>query len=266
MLDKSIRYLVNFSIYHSRWDELKLEDFKFEYNPEKGAEMRIKVSKTNSMSDLDSIDMIKVKNISTEYLRKIIEYCQKNDIEILLTHIPYPATDGKIGVSKYVQEISNEYNVNYINFLDMDIVNYDTDCYDSSSHLNPSGARKVTNYIGQYIMNNYDIQDQRKNEAYKFWNQDYNEYIDYKIKKLQNNKKNLNNYLMLLYGEEDIKYEIKISSQKQIERESTLYYLLKNIHNNYKIDDSVFIENKDKTIQIITWDTRNGEILDIVWW
>ena len=70
---------------------------------------------------------------------------------------------------------------------------------------------------------------------------------------------------MLLYDEEDIKYEIKISSKRKIEEGSTLKNLLENIGNNYQIDDSSFEKNKDKTIKITTWDNRTGEEIDTVW-
>ena len=70
---------------------------------------------------------------------------------------------------------------------------------------------------------------------------------------------------MLLYGEDDIRYEIKISSTREINEGTTLYELLKNLDNNYSIDDSAFEKNKDKTINITTWDNRTGEEIDKVW-
>lgn len=79
-------------------------------------------------------------------------------------------------------------------------------------------------------------------------------HIVLKIENLEKNKKNFNNYLMLIYGEEDMRYEIKISSTKEIKVGTTLYELLKNLNNNYQIDDTVFEENKNKTIKITTWD------------
>ena len=259
-------YLFDFSLYHSRWDELIKEDFVQVSKKEKGAETRTSVVLPNKINNFSDVDIYKEnENVNMQYLRKIIEYCKEKDIEILLTYFPYPAEKRDIGISKYVQKIADEYDVNYINFLSMNVVDYNTDCYDSNSHLNPSGARKVTEYLGQYIMENYDIPDQRQNEAYSFWYQDYDEYIDLKIENLEKNKKNLNNYLMLLYDEEDIKYEIKISTKRKIEEGSTLKNLLENIGNNYQIDDSSFEKNKDKTIKITTWDNRTGEEIDTVW-
>ena len=73
---------------------------------------------------------------------------------------------------------------------------------------------------------------------------------------------------MLLYGEKDIKYEITISSKKKIEEGSVLQQLFENINNNYNISDEVFKnskENKNKTINIKTYDNRNGELIEEVW-
>ena len=265
LLDKSVEYLFNFSLYHSRWSELTKDDFMINNNYEKGAESRISITEPNQVENFKNIEIYnKEETINMKYLRKIIEYCRENNIEILVTYIPYPVDNEEASTAKYVQTICNEYDINYINFLEKNIVDYNTDCYDTE-HLNPSGARKVTEYLGKYITENYDIPDQRQNEAYSFWYQDYDEYIDLKIENLEKNKKNLNNYLMLLYDEEDIGYEIKISSKRKIEEGSTLKNLLENIGNNYQIDDSSFEKNKDKTIKITTWDNRTGEEIDTVW-
>lgn len=267
--DSLVEYLFDFSIYHSRWKELNKNDFMINYSSGiiKGAAQKIDIFDRKSVNRFDLIKTYNGKEtVSMEYLRKIIEYCQQNKIEILVTNIPYKATDSQISISKYVSIICDEYNVNHINFLGIDIVDYKTDYADSDSHLNPSGARKVTNYLGKYIMENYDIRDQRNNDSYSFWYKDYNEYIDYKIRNLKNNKDNLNNYLMLLYGEKDIKYEIKISSKREIKEETTLYNLLENLGNNYRIDDSVFEDKEDKTIKITTWDKRDSSLINKLWW
>ena len=82
---------------------------------------------------------------------------------------------------------------------------------------------------------------------------------------MNKNENSLNNYLMLLYGEKDIRYEIKISSRKKIEEGSTFQRLLANLENNYKIDDTAFEEIQDKTVKITTYDNRNGSEIETVW-
>ncbi len=266
ILDNIMEYLFNFSIYHARWNNLSQEDFKYINKYEKGAEYKINVAETDEMIAFDSVDIFdKEETVNMKYLRKIIEYCQANRIEVLVTCNPYIPSYDEIAVSKYVQTICNEYNINYINFLNMDIVDYDIDFFDKNQHLNVSGARKVTDYLGRYIMENYDILDQRENKNYSFWNEDYNHYIDMKISSLRKNKQSLNNYLMLLYGEKDIKFEIKLSSKKEIQEGSTFQRLLANLENNYQIDDTAFEDNQDKTIKITIYDNRVGKEIETVW-
>lgn len=70
---------------------------------------------------------------------------------------------------------------------------------------------------------------------------------------------------MLLYGESDISYDIKVSSKIQIEKGSTLQKLLENLNNNYEIDDDEFINDINKTIKITTKDNRSGKEIDTIW-
>lgn len=266
LLKNEAEYLFNFSIYHSRWNELYKDDFVENNSCEKGAVTITKVETPNQMSEFDEIEMYNNdENINMQYLRKMIAYCKENNIEVLLIYLPFPANDLDIAISKRIDKIANECGIKYINFLGMDTVDLNIDCQDKDSHLNQSGGIKVTDYIGKYIKENYDVPDQRENESYSFWNKDYDKYIDLKISNLEKNKNNLNNYLMLLYGENDISYEIKISSNIKLNEDRTLQKLLENLDNNYEIDDEEFKDNPKVNIKITTWDKRDGKIIDSVW-
>src|SRR5699024_5750378 len=97
VLDNEINFLFNFSLYHSRWNELTKEDFIISKDYEKGAESRIAVSTPNQVSNFEKVPVYdEEETVNMEYLRKVIEYCQKNNIEILITYLPYPATDTNI--------------------------------------------------------------------------------------------------------------------------------------------------------------------------
>ena len=266
LIDYMMNYIFNFSIYHSRWDELEKADFKKDINYQKGANLQQGVTAHDINTDFETVSIYNDKEtIGMEYLRKIIEYCQKKKIDVLVAMMPYPANNTEIGQSKYIKQICDEYNVNYVNFLkDKEIVNDSTDYRDQHGHLNASGARKVTKYLGKYIMENYNIPDQRKNEAYSFWNKDLNEYIDYKIQRLKANNKDLQKYLMLLY-DDDFKFDIKIKSTVKIEEGSTLSELLKNLNNDYEIDDTAFKNAKDKNIKITVYDKRDNKKIDEVY-
>lgn len=130
LLDNIMEFLFNFSMYHARWNELDKEDFKNMNEYEKGAEYRVNVvPRPNITNKFNTVDIFnKEETVNMKYLRKIIEYCQENNIEILVTYNPYIALDKEISASKYVQAICDGYNVNYINFLGIDIVDYGIDC------------------------------------------------------------------------------------------------------------------------------------------
>ena len=164
------------SQYHNRWNQLTDDDFNVEYNSEKGAEMRVDLVTPLSFETIPAEQKVLDNTVSIEYLERIIVECEAAGIEVLLTYLPFPAEAYYQEEANRCYDIAEAYGVDYINFLEIDIVDYQTDCYDEASHLNPSGARKVTSYIGQYIMDNYAVSDQRQNTDYEDWMSDYEEY------------------------------------------------------------------------------------------
>ena len=244
----------DFSVYHSRWAELTDDDFSPSINVEKGAESRIGVSVPNSISEID--EKFEGNSIGIRYLERIINECKAKGIEVLLVNPPLPATDEQRMDANRVYDIAEENNVNYINFLDMDIVNYETDMYDPDSHLNPSGARKVTDYIGKYINDNYDIPDRRLEESYNSWYDDYDIYSSFKFDNLKS-EENLDSYLTLLYGE-DFDISVILGNKSLVTDD---YY--SKFFDNIGIDlKSVELADISEDIKIIVSDNVSGNVID----
>ena len=190
-----IGLLWDYSVYHSRWPEIGRSDFVPDITYEKGAESRIAVTR-GQMEKIPSDQKMESGTTGDRYLRKMIEECQDRGIEVLLTYLPFLAVEHLQMEANHVYDLAEEYGVNYINFLDMDIVNFQTDLYDKS-HVNPSGARKITDYLGEYLISNYEIADQRQNEEYSFWYEDYNEYLALENRNITTCE-DIEAYLMLL--------------------------------------------------------------------
>ena len=193
-------FLWNFSLYHDRWQELGFEDFVPPVLLEKGAKTEFAVAVPKQTKPIDPSDMLEGETTGVRYLRKMIEDCQARGIQVLLTYMPFPADTLYQREANRVTELAEEYGVAYLNFLTMDIVDYDTDCYDADSHLNSSGAQKVTAYLGRYITENYDIPDRRDDPAYADWYEDYEAYTGFKLENLAS-QKDLKIHLMLLADE-----------------------------------------------------------------
>ena len=187
----------DFSIYHDRWSQIVMNDFVPGATPEKGAESRIAVAENAVFTPIDRSRVLTDDTVGVAYLRKAIELCQQRGIDVLLTYLPFPASEGEQMEANRIYEIAAEYGVDYINFLDMDLVDFTVDSYDPVSHLNPSGARKVTDYLGKYIREHYDVPDRRQDPAYAGWYEDYEAYTKFKLDNL-GAQTDLKNYLMLL--------------------------------------------------------------------
>lgn len=221
-----LEVLWDYSIYHTRWDDLGEEDFIIEFTREKGAEHYAGVVPAEKMVRIPAESKLEEDTVSIEYLRKMIEDCNNRGIDVLLTYLPFMADETCQKEANRVYDIAREYGVGYINFLDVDVVNYRTDYCDSDYHLNPSGARKVTDYIGQYIKEHYDIPDQRDNGAYAHWYVDYEEYTNGQKNELRN-LESLDKYLMMLA---DKNYSVLIEVRNaEIWRDKYYLDLLENL-------------------------------------
>lgn len=154
-------YIWNLGKYHSRWNELTENDITDGMvTKEKGAESRIGVDTPPAFSLVDKTQVMNIDDTEgLKYLRRMIEECKARGIEVLLINLPYPAAEMDQLTANSIYKVAEEYNVNYINFVAMDnVVDYSIDLFDAE-HLNPSGAMKVTDYLGHYITENYDIPD-----------------------------------------------------------------------------------------------------------
>ncbi len=110
---------------------------------------------------------------SLENLEKIFELCNKNDIDVMLLEMPSGTSwnyQRHNAVAKYASNKG-------VRFLDMNtcIDEYNLDFkkdfrdYDAN-HLNYYGALKVTDYIGRFIDENYNVENRFQNPDYDYWN------------------------------------------------------------------------------------------------
>ena len=238
--------LVDFSTYHTRWNDLDEEDINLVYTKEKGAETKIGVAIPKKPIWLKDKEKTEDHTVGATYLRKMIEECEQRDIKVLLTYLPFPPAMYHQKDANLVEDIAKEYDIEYINFLnDKDIINFDTDCFDPDSHLNYSGARKVTAYLGNHITKKYGIQDRRQDENYVSWNKDYEDYMTFKFDRLKQQDA-LDNNLMLL-SDIEMNSCIYIKGESGILQDKRMVELIKNVAGNkrlLKLDEAI-AQNKD---------------------
>lgn len=114
-----------------------------------------------------------INSKNEKYLRKIIEYSQKNGINILLANTPWPQIDeeGQMYFN-YIGKLAKEYNVPFLDgnlYWDEIGIDWSTDRNDKHGHLNYSGATKYTHWLDEYISEHYDIADHRNDPEYSVY-------------------------------------------------------------------------------------------------
>ena len=96
--------------------------------------------------------------------------------------------------------------------------NHDTT---DGEHLNYFGATKVTEFVGNYLVENYDLHDHRNENTYAFMNDKYKEYLYYRNKMMLNATSRTDDYtdvltdsinqentiVVMAYGGEATKYD-----------------------------------------------------------
>ncbi len=188
--------LWTFPVFHSRWSQLTEEDFRPKKNMTRGAIANNELFWGEFFPDDSEMGKV-TETVSMDYLRRAIEECQSRGIEVLLTYIPLFADAKQQAMADYAGKIAAEYGVDYINFFDLDVANYHVDFADSAGHLNTAGARKITDYIGDYITEHCGIPDRRGEAAYADWERDHAVYVQQKDETLRACGE-LRQYLMLL--------------------------------------------------------------------
>ena len=167
--------------YHNAWKAL----FDGPGGPKKsykGFEIRDKVVSYEGDEEYmkETKDKAQIPEVVRIYMEKIKRLCEKNGADLLLVSAPSPKN---YNYKKHnsLEEYARENNLPYVDlnmkFRDIGI-DWKQDSYDRGDHLNISGARKVTAYIGQYLADNYDLPDRRNDDGWREWDDLAKEYLE----------------------------------------------------------------------------------------
>lgn len=197
--DKRTEYLFPLYLYHDRWENLELKDFLpyfLRYTPKRNARKGVTLvtdwtactEPTTALDYAYNGETVELTEEALYWYCRLKELCDENDVELLFVVVPYETpvggtVDGTIGQMKMynaTEEWCSENSVGYLNlFRNLDEMEFDygTDMQDVS-HVNILGAEKVTEAVGRYIVQNYDISCSRNNEEVSaLWDNFYELYL-----------------------------------------------------------------------------------------
>lgn len=153
--------------YHTRWRGLEENDFVFldKYRQDKlkgytqkatycGLEDYVPFEAGSSKEETPMLPLMK------EYLDKIAELCRQEDISLILTKTPTTSENA----AKYytIQKYADERGLLFLDFNEKTLYEKIDFCFQTdncdSGHGNLWGAKKITNYIGKILVNQYGIE------------------------------------------------------------------------------------------------------------
>ncbi len=115
---RASQLLWNFSIYHSRWSDLKWYDFSVNYTPELGAESRVGVAVPENIA-VNTGEKSSYDTIGFKYLNYIVEECTKHNIKLMLTYLPFPANSSAWKEANAVSDFAKQKDIEFLNFLEV---------------------------------------------------------------------------------------------------------------------------------------------------
>lgn len=114
------------------------------------------------------------------YLERIVTLCEEHDSELMLITVP-ASSSWNLARHNGVQGFADEYGLTYLDYNMADLnpgIDWRTDTPDGGSHLNVLGAQKLTGALGTYLMENYDLEDHRRQPGFESWDKDAVTYTE----------------------------------------------------------------------------------------
>ncbi len=168
-------YLFPLALYHSRWSSLTKDDIIPVRSPMKGAEVRDK-TEPQQYSPWPTEEKSEVFLSEGLNLDRLIDLCEKNNIEPVFVCLPVPGADYYTTINSF-EEYFHERGIPFINYWkDDSLLDYEKDFADDS-HLNRSGAIKLSGAIGKYLSDHYSF-DHENNKTDDEWNRELKEYME----------------------------------------------------------------------------------------
>ncbi len=158
-----IDLMMGLPTYHTRYTELNKMDFSryfwnFEIADKSASSWSFVACEPNDISHvMDTEPLVEKHEI---YLKKIIDLCQAEGIELYLYTSPYIVSEKEQMRFNTIANIAKEYGIEYENYnliYDQFGLDYSTDYADALGHMNDAGIEKTTKYLGERLRALYDL-------------------------------------------------------------------------------------------------------------
>lgn len=192
--DASENYLIPFVKYHSRWRELKANDFKFDRDIDfmaacRGFPLLTKAMVNKSMKEVHYVDCtpLPLDPYFVDWIERFNDMVRVYGAELMLLTAPSPMNAEQRGKYSFLHQYANKHGIKYLdlnsefNSLGIDV---NRDFFDFG-HLNVWGAEKATRRIGRYLLENFKFEIDKSPERANEWKNICERYDYYKAKAIR---------------------------------------------------------------------------------
>ena len=179
--EKAKTYINDFLNYHNNWKTMEsFEDFKYKENKELDyafgyvyAGAPLPASNFWYQPHFNEMPEVELDSTDLQAFNNIYNLCQENGIQLLLYMMPMDSLDEINQAYRYkIWDWADEHEVKYLDFVDMaEKLDYRMQIHNDGFHSYSNGSSFITDYISDYIVDNYDIKNHKDNEflnkAYK---------------------------------------------------------------------------------------------------
>ena len=167
-----LSYFIPLLRWHSRWSELKAEDFEYMFTRDRvtvaGYLMQTAVRPMTQLPSAPILEDPAIGDICWEYLDRIRSLCENNGATLILIKSPslYPHwyDEWDEQVSAYAEKNGLDY-INFLPLADGIGIDMQTDTYDGGLHLNVYGAEKLGRYFAGILSEKYGVPDRSADKA-----------------------------------------------------------------------------------------------------
>ena len=162
--------------FHSRWSELEEWDFSHQVNGMKGSLVYwpyLKNTQDVSKSYNLTTDLEALEEKQAECLEDLLDYCDAEQVRVLFVTVPQAISDQTV-LMQYntIEDRVRERGYDCLDLMDPELcgIQPDTDYY-NKNHTNVHGSLKISDYLADYLNENYGFSDKRGAPGYESWDE-----------------------------------------------------------------------------------------------
>jgi len=167
-------FLFGLPMYHTRYTELIQDPKNFFKTEDKFGSLEygfypVFLTTKIERPNVNFTDKAPIPSKSLKYLNMIIDFAKEHHSQILLLKTPNLQSQDIQNVYNSVGDLAKQRGIKFLDLnqhLDDLQLNFDLDFVDTV-HLNDRGSKKVTDYLGNYIKENYSLPDRRGDKQYQ---------------------------------------------------------------------------------------------------